>query len=194
MSIFSEIKESKPESSEKSSFDPDKRVDASGKETKGDVGKTERFDPDKRVETKTETTKLINDYIKDIKKNSEVPQTLPEKPFSEAELEKVTPERNAELRDEFNEKKPELKKEWEQKKDMKWPKYDKDVYSSSGKLIRKAGSDYDAHHIHPLGMGGKNEASNITPLHVDVHYDHQGVHSFDSPYGKLDRRLESANN
>ena len=50
MSIFSEIKESKPESSEKSSFDPDKRVDVSGKETKGDVGKTEGFDPDKRID------------------------------------------------------------------------------------------------------------------------------------------------
>ena len=38
-------------------------------------------------------------------------------------------------------------------------------------------------------MGGKNEASNITPLHAEVHYDKQGVHALDSPYSKLDQML-----
>ena len=56
-------------------------------------------------------------------------------------------------------------------------------------MIRKAGGDYDAHHIQPLGMGGKNEASNITPLHANEHYDKQGVHAPDSPYSKLDKML-----
>ena len=69
------------------------------------------------------------------------------------------------------------------------PKYDEDVYSSNGKMIRKAGGDYDAHHIQPLGMNGQNEASNITPLHANEHYDKQGVHAPDSPYSKLDKML-----
>ena len=63
---------------------------------------------------------------------------------------------------------------------------------SNGKLIRKAGSDYDAHHIQPLGMGGKNEVKNITPLNAEVHYDKQGVHSPDSPYTKMDKMLGGA--
>ena len=65
----------------------------------------------------------------------------------------------------------------------------KKPYSSNGKMIRKAGGDYDAHHIQPLGMNGKNEASNITPLHANEHYDKQGVHAPDSPYSKLDKML-----
>ena len=31
--------------------------------------------------------------------------------------------------------------------------------------------------IQPLGMGGKNESANITPLDAQVHYDKQGVHA-----------------
>ena len=56
-------------------------------------------------------------------------------------------------------------------------------------MIRKAGSDYDAHHIQPLGMGGKNEVRNITPLNAEVHYDKQGIHAADSPYSRLDQML-----
>ena len=33
---------------------------------------------------------------------------------------------------------------------------------------------------------GKNEVSNITPMHAEVHFDKQGVHSVESPYNKLD--------
>lgn len=85
--------------------------------------------------------------------------------------------------------KPELKRQWEIENGRPWPKYETDVYSASGKLIRKAGSDYDAHHIQPLSLGGKNEASNITPLHAEVHYDKQGVHAPNSPYSQLDKAL-----
>ena len=89
------------------------------------------------------------------------------------------------MRDEFDDLKSGLKKEWEEKNGRPWPKYEHDVYSANGKLIRKAGSDYDAHHIQPLCLGGKNEVSNITPLRADVHYDRQGIHSMDSPYNKI---------
>lgn len=38
-------------------------------------------------------------------------------------------------------------------------------------------------------MGGKNEVSNITPIHAEKHYDRQGVHSPDSSYSRLDKAL-----
>lgn len=38
-------------------------------------------------------------------------------------------------------------------------------------------------------MGGKNEASNITPLHAEVHYDKQGIHAPNSPYTKMNQLL-----
>lgn len=133
--------------------------------------------------------KTKNEYIDDLKANSECPETIPDNPFDCSDLKKMQPEEVAERREEFDDKKAQLKKEWEEKNGRPWSKYEHDVYSSNGKLIRKAGSDYDAHHIQPLGMGGKNEASNITPMNAEVHYDKQGVHAPDSPYSKLDKML-----
>ena len=133
--------------------------------------------------------KVLQDYFRDLKEKSECPDTIPDEPFDESDLKKRTPEENAEMREEFSDNKAWLKREWEIANERPWPKYEHDVYSANGKLIRKAGSDYDAHHIQPLGMGGKNEASNITPLNAEIHYDKQGVHAPDSPYSKLDRIL-----
>lgn len=133
--------------------------------------------------------KVLRDYFRDLKEKSECPETIPDKPFEASDLKKRTPEDNAEKREEFSDKKAQLKKEWEEANGRPWPKYDHDVYSANGKLIRRAGSDYDAHHIQPLGMGGENVASNITPLNAEVHYDKQGVHAPDSPYSKLDQML-----
>lgn len=133
--------------------------------------------------------KLLEDYFDDLKNRSEFPDTLPDKPFSTEDLEKLSPEEVAKRREEFDDKKAELKKQWELENGRPWPKYETDVYSANGKLIRKAGSDYDAHHIQPLCMGGKNEAKNITPLHAQEHYDKQGIHSPDSPYSKIEKSL-----
>ena len=143
----------------------------------------ESDDPEEDLE------QVLEDYFQDLKDKSECPETIPDRPFDKSDLKKRTPEENAEMREEFDDKKAQLKKEWEEANGRPWPKYDHDVYSANGKLIRKAGSDYDAHHIQPLGMGGKNEASNITPLNAEVHYDKQGVHAPDSPYSKMDQML-----
>ena len=140
-------------------------------------------------EDNPEIEKLLRDYFRDLKENSECPDTIPDKPFEVTDLRKRAPEENAEMREEFSDIKAQLKREWEEENGRPWPKYERDVYSQNGKLIRKAGSDYDAHHIHFLCMGGKNEAGNITPLHAEVHYDKQGVHSPDSPYSKLVQTL-----
>ena len=152
-------------------------------EEKEDSLVMENENPERRIE------EVLEDYFDDLKEKSECPETIPDRPFEPEELKKISPEENAERREEFAEKKSQLKKEWEEKNGRPWPKYENDVYSTNGKLIRKAGSEYDAHHIQPLGMGGKNEASNITPLNAEVHYDRQGVHASDSPYSELDQIL-----
>lgn len=146
-------------------------------------------EPNEKDLDKFELEKLVKDYYKDLVDKSECPETLPDMPFTVSDLKKRTPEENAEKREEFVDEKVQLKREWEEINNRPWPKYEHDVYSSNGKLIRKAGSEYDAHHIQPLGMGGENDARNITPLSAEVHYDKQGVHAPNSPYSKMDRML-----
>ena len=136
-----------------------------------------------------ELQELKEEYIDDIIENSEVPETIDEEKAKSAEYEKCSVEETAEKRAEFNKIKDSLIEEWEEKTGKKWPTYQEDVYSSNGSLIRRAGDKYDAHHIQPLSMGGKNEAGNITPLHAECHYDRQGVHSPDSAYAKLEQKL-----
>lgn len=143
----------------------------------------ENDNPEEKLET------VLKEYFNDLLKRSECPETIPNVPFEVSDLKPRTPKENAEMRENFDDVKADLKKQWEEENGRPWPKYDHDIYSSSGKLIRKAGSDYDAHHIHPLGMNGKNEARNITPLSAEVHYDKQGIHSANSPYSRIDKAL-----
>jgi hypothetical protein len=131
--------------------------------------------------------KLVAEYYDDLKEKSEYPETIHE---TDGKWEKQAPEVVAEKRQEFNENKEKLINEWEEKNGKEWPRYEEDVYSPSGKLIRQKGDRYDAHHIVPLSQGGKNEAGNITPLHASVHFDKQGVHSPDSPYGKIEQKSQ----
>ena len=184
-----------------SSESPSKKLDDSNAETKpsGEIQpkndgkeKLENIDPkEKTLDNKKpeEVEATMNGYFSDLKNRSEYPETIKDQPFESKDLKKLSPEETAAKRDEFDDKKAELKNQWSEENGQPWPKYDEDVYSSNGKLIRKAGSDYDAHHIQPLGMNGQNEASNITPLHANEHYDKQGVHAPDSPYSRLDKML-----
>lgn len=132
--------------------------------------------------------KLRHEYIDDLKNNSEYPDTIGD---NGEVYKKLSPEETAEKRVEFNVNKEKLIKEWEENNGKEWPRYKDDVYVN-GKLIRNAGDRYDAHHIHPLSLDGKNEASNITPIRAEKHFDKQGVHAPDSPYGKLEKTLQEA--
>lgn len=142
------------------------------------------------LEERKELEKEIHAYADDLKARSEFPETLPNRPFDLDTLERRSPESNRVKREEFDDLKTDLKRQWETATGMAWPKYQEDVYSASGNLIRKAGNDYDAHHIHPLSLGGDNVANNITPLHASQHFDRQGIHAPDSPYSKMVQRLE----
>lgn len=136
--------------------------------------------------------KLTKEYIEDLKKNSECPETIPDEPFKPEDLKKRSPEETKELRKEFNTEKERLIAEWEKENGREWPIYENDIYNEYGEIVKKKGWKYDAHHIQPLSMGGKNEASNITPLRYDVHSDHKGVHAPDSPYDELEKLLKEA--
>ncbi len=132
---------------------------------------------------------LTKKYFDDLRDKSEYQDTLPENPFSASDLKKRTPEENQRMREDFDDKKSDLRKQWEQKHGQPWPRHKEDVYLPNGILIRRKGDRYDAHHIQPLSLGGKNEVDNITPLSANVHFDSRGVHSPDSPYSKMSARL-----
>ena len=97
------------------------------------------------------------------------------------------------MHEEFESKKYSLRKQWEETNHREWPRYENDIYittESGGKIIlRKAGQLYDMHHIQPLGLGGKNEVSNITPISADLHQDHHGIHATGTPYDQLVKML-----
>ena len=137
--------------------------------------------------------KVLEDYRGDLKENSEFKDTLPDKPFEASDLEKVSPEENAMKREEFNAKKENLIQQWEEKIGCSWPTYKENVYITNSRgdvvQIREAGMRYDAHHIQPLGLGGKNEVGNITPLRAEVHFDHFGVHAIGGPNDKMEKML-----
>lgn len=189
-----------PEQASKN-FNPDKRIKMNECESreKEVLGKNESFDPDKRIENEV-TEKDINDYVKDLKTHSDYPETIPDKPFCPKDIERCSPEETRRKRENFQgrgeggrgnpEYKGNLRNEWEKLHGKSWPRYTEDNCPS----IRKPGDCYDAHHIKPLSLGGKNEASNITPMHADVHYDSKGVHSPDSPYARMNNKLGGALN
>lgn len=69
-----------------------------------------------------------------------------------------------------------LHRQWEIVNGREWPRCEKDIVNAAGIVVKKAGTLYDAHHIKPLCLGGKNEAENITPLSMDKHLTTEGIH------------------
>jgi len=146
------------------------------------------------VNESEDVEELIKDYVEEIKKYSDCPDTVSDNPFDAEGLKRLEPSETKTMREEYNQKKEKMIAEWEQENGREWPRYTEDVYVQSkatGDMIkiREAGQRYDAHHIQPLSMGGKNEAGNLTPLRADVHVDHRGVHDKDGAYGKLEQAL-----
>lgn len=74
-------------------------------------------------------------------------------------------------RADFDKKRKVLIKEWESNTGEKWPTYDKDVIIK-GKVVRRKGQNYDAHHIIELSWNGDNAWWNLTPAAYPN--EHQG--------------------
>lgn len=153
---------------------------------------------DKEMNQKEKLENDFSDYQKELKEYSAAPDTIPENPIDFSELKRISPEENAIQKGEFNRNKDKLISEWEKINDKDWPTYKEDVViiGKSGQeiILRKAGDRYDAHHDIPTSLGGKNEASNITPIKADLHYDHKGIHRADGPCDRLMNDFKEINN
>ena len=124
---------------------------------------------------------LIKDYVRDIESRTRI--KLPKNQVEELknalrnkEYSKLTPKETAKHRNEFNKIKSNLIEEWERNTGQKWPTYTEDVISpNTGKVVRKAGDKYDAHHVIENSFGGENEWWNIHPAKFPN--EHQsGIH------------------
>ena len=177
-------------------FDPDRRIDTASAPDET----SKPYDPDKRLVVKDdavesgdtlrtedfdkEIEQTINEYLDDLKDNSDVPDTIPDKPFKPTELKRLTPEENATKREEFLSNRKDIIKEWESKFGREWPRYESNVIVN-GHVIRRAGDRYDAHHIKPLCLGGENTVENITPIHTERHQSKEGIHAKGRPCDRL---------
>ncbi|WP_327210835.1 HNH endonuclease [Rhizobium leguminosarum] len=78
---------------------------------------------------------------------------------------------------------PSVKEEWVKNTGRPWPKYEKDILSKNGRPYRKAGDDWEAHHIIPKDKGGPHEWWNVHPV---PRPEHQGViHARDAILNKM---------
>ena len=135
-------------------------------------------------------SELAKEYIDDLKSKSDCPDTIPSDAIDATKLELQPPEKVADMREEFDDNKAKLRKEWEELNHQEWPKYKEDVVNDDGKVTRKAGDNYDAHHIQPLQLGGENVASNITPLDINSHRE---VHSSTGSCKRLVENVKGGN-
>ncbi|MFU2164680.1 hypothetical protein ACMZ6Z_07815 [Streptococcus pluranimalium] len=91
----------------------------------------------------------------------------------------LSPVETSKHRAKFNEVKDNLISEWEQYTGQEWPTYTEDVLGKNGKIVRRAGDKYDAHHIIENSFGGQHEWWNIHPAKFPN--EHQaGIHGGDS--------------
>ncbi|GAB6256950.1 LXG family T7SS effector ribonuclease toxin YobL [Peribacillus sp. N1] len=132
----------------------------------------------------------IKKYIRDIEGRTgrELPKNQIEK-LKEAlrnkKYKKMSPIETAKHRAEFDKVKNKVIKEWEENTGQKWPMYNENVISErTGKIIRKKGDKYDAHHIIENTFGGEHEWWNMHPAKFP--YEHQaGIHGTGSPANTL---------
>ena len=192
---FSKIKEIVSKVSNiKNFFNIDKKIEKQENLESSDF-EDDKYNPDEKI-PKVEDSfeqesieQLKSDYLDDVIKNSECPETIDKEKAMLEVYERSTSSETRQKRIEFAQMKKDLRNEWEKLHGRPWPRYDRDIKDENGNIIRRKGDRYDAHHIQPLTLGGKNEASNITPLSAAVHYDHRGVHSLNSPFSKLNKKI-----
>ena len=155
--------------------------------------KTGKILPDEILETDVSqrVTELIDRYCDELEQLSPCKDTLNVGSIRNETFRRLSPEETMSKRLEFDKMKPDLIRDWESVNNRSWPRYENDIYSEAGNLIRPKGGLFDAHHAHPLGMGGENKSSNITPMSAVDHYDKQGIHASGGAYDQLFKLLEA---
>ena len=186
---FSDVSYNKLDTSKPLDFSRPDGVGCKLDNTKLDTSRAQDYSND--LERKETLEQLKQKYLEDLLAKTEYPETIDIEKAMKADFRKCSPEDKIKARAEFSNKqvKNDLIRQWEEKNGVKWPRNKEDVYDDKGHFVRKAGDRYDAHHIQPIEMGGKNEVDNITPLRADVHYDAKGVHKIGSPFNNLEKHL-----
>lgn len=131
---------------------------------------------------------LFNEYLQDIetqtnRKISDEQRNLLINYISNSNIQNLPKSITDERRKEFNKKKKSLLTEWGNHYNTSWTKYTENLISkTSGKILRKVGNNYEAHHIIELDYGGENSWYN---LHPATFYEHQNIHRKGSIGNKL---------
>ncbi|MGN7760632.1 HNH endonuclease [Paenibacillus sp. 22594] len=135
-------------------------------------------------------SKLARSYIKDIEARTgrKLPKVQLDRlkdALRNKQYTKKSAKQTAKNRKEFDKVRDEVITEWESKTGQKWPTYEEDIISeNSGKVIRKKGDKYDAHHIIENSFGGEHEWWNMHPAKFPD--EHQGgIHGAGSPANSL---------
>lgn len=133
---------------------------------------------------------LIKRYIKELEEQTEMKLTKSQKDkladsLRNNEYTKLSPAETAKHRTVFNKTRDNIIKDWELNTGEKWPTYTEDIISEkTGKVLRKAGDRYDAHHIIENSYGGEHEWWNMQPAEFPT--KHQGgIHSSGSAASEL---------
>lgn len=180
----------------KKGVDIGKRVDVtknkSGFVEKGvDIGKRivpKEMNPIREIASK-DISEAIGEYLTDLKSKSVFGDMISKDYLKPEKLVVQPADIVKELRGRFVIDKDKIRTEWEKINNREWPKYKEDILNGRGEVIKKAGDNYDAHHIQPLKLGGTNEVSNIMPLDTTKHMD---IHSNSGSCKKLVDAVEGA--
>lgn len=133
---------------------------------------------------------MIKEYVRDVEISTGIklsPNQVDElkNALRNKEYKKLSVKDTASHRNEFNKVKNDIIEQWEKNTGQQWPTYSSDVISpDTGKVLRKAGDKYDAHHIIENSYGGEHEWWNIHPARFPN--EHQaGIHGAYSPASEL---------
>ncbi|WP_342491092.1 T7SS effector LXG polymorphic toxin [Bacillus sp. FSL R5-0422] len=147
----------------------------------------------KRITTSTGSkidSDTIKRYVRDIEGRTgrELPKNQIDNlkaALRNKEYSKMSPIETAKHRAKFDSVKSKVIKEWERNTGQKWPVYNENIISGkTGKVIRKKGDKYDAHHIIENTFGGEHEWWNMHPAKFPN--EHQaGIHGAGSPANTL---------
>ncbi|MDM5321821.1 T7SS effector LXG polymorphic toxin [Bacillus altitudinis] len=147
----------------------------------------------KRITTSTGSkidSDTIKKYVRDIEGRTgrELPKNQIDNlkaALRNKEYSKMSPIETAKHRAKFDSVKNKVIKELERNTGQKWPVYNENIISGkTGKVIRKKGDKYDAHHIIENTFGGEHEWWNMHPAKFPN--EHQaGIHGAGSPANTL---------
>ena len=141
----------------------------------------EKKEKEKEMDISIILKKRLNEYLDDIeyytgREVSQLQKRFVKEYLNDNEIKKIDRESEEyrESRAEFNRVRKNLISEWEKKTGQEWPTYDKNIIVN-GKVARRVGNRYDAHHLIEVSWNGPHEWWNLHPAAFpNEHQD--GIH------------------